>query len=88
MSDTWMYSSASGSKLLHSLGFPTAQWFSTCEPGRKLPNSLVAQLINCFLSPLSPDVSHAIASAVTKIAIQAGFYITQVLPDSPKHPCS
>ncbi len=27
MSDTWMYSSASGSKLLHSLGFPNDQWF-------------------------------------------------------------
>ena len=31
MSDTWMYSSASGSKLLHSLGFPYDQWFSTCK---------------------------------------------------------
>ncbi len=40
MSATWMCSSASGSKLLHSLGFPNDQWFSTCEPGRKLLHRL------------------------------------------------
>ena len=27
MSDTWMYSSASGSKVPHSLSFPNEQWF-------------------------------------------------------------
>jgi len=27
-------------KLLHGLGFPNDQWFSTCEPGSKPPHSL------------------------------------------------